>query len=259
MVLERLPLETIYSSILGFIPPSTNVISIGIFGLNPYAFFLILFIGTGILMIFARIWWNQKQQEKHRQQAKNRVLCEFCGEGWSELILCEVFKGQIKQEVKASRTSFGIQDFIAAPKNKLKHAVSWGLDFYFWLPDHAFLVDWPEGKPAKQQIRIMKAHYYINDPMPKITYRPQEWNADVYERTTSALLKYAQDEKVAEVAVGELSGKFQLFETALRYMKQIPMMFIIQLGQCFILLVIGFLAFKAMSNGDAVIKFLIGK
>ena len=259
MVLEATTLETTQHSIITpQVTINNDFVFAGILGMNPYAFMITVIVVILTILIFARMWWDRRQQDKAREASKNRVLCEFCGEGWSEEILCEVFKGQIKQEVKTSRATFGITDFIAAPKEKVKHPVSWGLDFYFWLPDHAFLVSWPSGKAVRQQIKIMKAHYYINDPMPKITYRPQDWNPEVYERTTSALLKYAQDEKVAEVAVGELSGKFAMFETAIQFMKRIPLMFIIMLGQVFILFIIGFMAWKGMSNSDTVIKFLTG-
>ena len=258
MVLEGNYLETANSSIISANPPvSSNVEFAGIFGLNPFAFFLIIFVVGLVLIVFARIWWNQRQREKNRQVAKRRVLCEFCGEGWAESVLCEVFKGQVKRIDDKTRSAFNVEKFLS-PKLSSTHEGE-ALDFYFWLPDHAFPVDWPEGKPVSQQIRVMKSHYYINDPMPKITYRPQEWNAEVYERVTSTLLKYAQDEKVAEVAVGELSGKFQMFETALRYMKNIPIMFILQLVACFMLLIVAVLGYLNMSAANIIKAFLVGK
>jgi hypothetical protein len=260
MLLEGQYLESVKSYIFGVTAPiQTNLEFAGIFGLNPYAFFLILLIGGGFCAFFGKIWYDQRKRKQAFQQAGNKVLCEFCSEGSCKAILCEVFKGQVKSVVNSSRATFSVEHYIGRSENKLSEkGILGSLDFYFFLPDHAYPYRWPEGKPFEQQITVMKTHYYVNDPMPKITYRPQEWNSEAYERTTASLLRYAQDEKVAEVAVGELSGKFNMFEKALVFMKQIPTIFFIQLGQCFILLVIGFLAYKAMGNSDMAVKFLTG-
>jgi hypothetical protein len=257
LALERLPLEAGQYIIQQWHSTQPLVFK-GWLGLQPSAFILIVTIVLIVLYVIGKFWWNDRQRKKNEKLAKNGVLCEFCGEGWSETVLCEVFKGQVKQQVKSTRATFGVQDFIAAPKDKIKHPANWDVDFYFWLPDHAFLVSWPDGKPSSQQIRIMKSHYYINDPMPKVTYRPQEWDADKYTRTTAILLKYAQDEKVAEVAVGELSGKFKMFETALKYVQRIPLMFILQLVTVFVILITAFMAWKGMSNSGNALKWLKG-
>ena len=259
-VLNSEMLETINSIISQQQNYSSPVLAAGILGLNPYAFLMIMFAISFVGIFVARLWWNQRQRTKNFREAGNMVACEFCAEGLSKTILCEVFKGQVKNIIQNNRTTFAVSDYIGRDQNKLKERGIFGdIDFYFYLPDHAYPYRWPEGKPFEQQITVMKTHYFVNDPMPKITYRPQDWNPDVYERVTATLLKYAQDEKVAEVAIGELSGKFSMFEMALKFMQKIPLIFLIQLGQCLLLLIVGFMAYKAMGSSDAVAKFITGK
>ncbi len=260
MVLEALQLETSTSNIIRIPQQSPiDVLFAGILGLNAYAFmFIFIVILVGVL-IFGRLYWNQRQRGKAEELSKNKVLCEFCAEGSSKTVLCEVFKGQIKTEVAGSRATFGINQYISRKDNNLgDKGVMGEIDFYYWLPDHAFLVSWPEGKDPKQQIRVMKTHYYINDPMPKITYRPQDWTPDVYDRTTSALAKYAQDEKVAQILVSELSGKFAILENIVGMLNKIPLILYGVCGVAVVLLISVYMGWQNMNGISQVVKFLVG-
>lgn len=72
----------------------------------------------------------------------------------------------------------------------------------------------------------MKTHYLIGDPIPKITYNPDKWSVTVYDRVTTAIMKYAFDEKTMQVivaALGDIEGRIQKF---INYIKMLPLLII---------------------------------
>lgn len=224
-----------------------------LFGFQPVAFFAILAVIGLIVAIIIYLWWNQKKQEQHSKFARGKLLCEFCSPAGAYEEMCEEFKGQIKKVQEKSRGTFTVDRFVNAPKKGDQ-----SIDIYYVLQDHCFPFRWPQGKPYRQQITVMKTHYLVNDPIPKITYRPQDWSAEAYDRTTSAIAKYAQDEKVLQVLVSELAGVWKNIEEFVGYLKKVPMMFIIQIATAFICLAAAYFSFKGSANSGSVVNFLKG-
>ncbi len=162
----------------------------GIFGIYPLAFYGIVVGIVLVVLIIFRLWYSQKQRTLHSQEAHGRILCEFCSPGGSFTELCDEWKGMVRKVESANRGTFTSDRWIKSPKGFEQFT-----DIYIILQDHCYPVRWPEGKPYSQQITVMKTHYLIGDPIPKITYNPDKWNAEVYDRTTTAIMKYAFDEK----------------------------------------------------------------
>lgn len=174
---------------------------------------------------------------------KRKLLCEFCSPEGITQQLCEVFKGQVKKEEAGSRATFNINKFVK-PKNQ---PMETSIDTYFVLQDHCFPCQWPEGKPPSQQVTVMKTHYLINDPMPKIT-GSMDWNTEKYDRTTSALAKYAQDEKSMQVLVTEVTGTWKQIEQFVEYLKKVP--FVLYASLASLLFNAACAAFIWMARGD---------
>ena len=223
----------------------------GIFGFTIPGFFGILLVVGLVATIIIYLWLDKRKKQQNIQATRGMLLCEFCSPEGTYNVLCEVFKGQIKKIEDKSRATFTIDKFVKAPKKGDQ-----SIDVYYVLQDHCFPCRWPEGKPTSQQVTVMKTHYLVNDPIPKITYQPSEWNSGRYERTTSALAKYAQDEKNMQVLVSEIAGVWKRIEDFVGYLTKIPTMFIINLALVLICLVSAFLAYKAMSNTGNIMTFL---
>lgn len=222
-------------------------------GMYPLAFFAIVIIVPSIAAIILWLWYNQKQRSSHTAQARGKLLCEFCSPEGAYSVLCDVWKGQVKKIESSSRASFTVDRMVKAPKG---HDQS--IDVYYVLQDHCFPVRWPEGKPATQQIIVMKTHYLVNDPVPKITYNPDKWNPEVYDRTTSALAKYAQDEKNMQILVSELGGIWRKVEEFINYLRRVPLILIIELVLALLIIITIFFAYRASANSAAIINFLTG-
>ncbi len=225
----------------------------GIFGLQPIAFVGILALVAFIAAIIIYLWYKQKKRQSNLINTRGKILCEFCSPEGAYSEVCDVFKGQLKKIQSKSRGTFTVDRFINAPKK-----ADQSIDVYYVLQDHCFPYRWPDGKPPDEQVVLMKSHYLVNDPIPKITYKPEEWDAERYEHVTAAIAKYAQDEKVLQVLVSELAGVWKQIEQFVELLKRIPMMFMIQLGQTLILLLIAYFAFKANSNSGSIVNFLKG-
>jgi len=226
----------------------------GIFGLYPLAFFAILLIVGLVAAVIIYLYLNQRKRQENLDAIKGKLLCEFCSPNGAYTELCEEFKGQLKKVESKSRATFTVDRFINAPKSKGDQSI----DVYYVLQDHCFPFRWPEGKPSSQQVIVMKTHYLVNDPIPKITYRPQDWSPEIYDRTTSAIAKYAQDEKTLQVLVSELAGVWKRIEDFVSYLKSIPMMRILLVIIILLELANAYMNYKGMSGTGSIISFLKG-
>lgn len=216
----------------------------GIFGLYPLAFYGILVGAVLIAFIIYTLWRNQKQRAIHTKAAFGKLLCEFCSPEGAFTELCDVWKGMVRKAEHATRGTFSSDRWVKAPKGFEQFT-----DIYLVLGDHCYPVRWPEGKPPSQQITVMKTHYLIGDPIPKITYNPDKWSIERYEHTTTAIMKYAFDEKTMQVitsAIGDIEGRIQKL---INYLKTVPLILI---GELIIVLVLIALAVVTCQNRSAI-------
>lgn len=215
-----------------------------ILGLYPAAFYGIL---VGVLLVTYIIWtlWrNDKARQKYTIEAGSKLLCEFCSPEGSFEELCDVWKGMVRKMEHATRGSFSSDRWVKAPKGYEQFT-----DIYLVLQDHCYPVRWPSGEKGKRQIIVMKTHYLIGDPIPKITYNPDKWSANVYDRVTTAIMKYAFDEKTMQVitsAIGDIEGRIQKL---INYLKLMPMIIV---GELVLFLVIIALTIATCQNQAAV-------
>lgn len=196
---------------------------IKIFGGEMYLWgFLLIIFAVGIAACFIGfLWYNQRQRAKHAEQAGSKLLCRFYSPEGSWPELCDVYKGMVRKMEHSTRGSFSSDRWVKAPKGYEQFT-----DIYLVLQDHCYPVRWPEGKPYSQQIIVMETSYLIGDPIPKITYNPDKWSAEVYDRVTTAIMKYAFDEKTMQVitsALGDVEGRIQKL---INYLKMQPFVLI---------------------------------
>ncbi len=222
-----------------------------ILGLYPAAFYGILVGVLLVLYILFTFWRNRRAQKRHAAQARGMLLCEFCSTEGAFTELCKVWKGMIRKIETSDRGTFTSNRWINAPKGFEQFT-----DIYLVLPDHCYPVRWPEGKPDSQQITVMKTHFLIGDPIPKIAYNPSEWDKERYERTTTAIMKYAFDEKTMQVitsAIGDIEGRIQKL---INYLKVVPLLFILGI----IILLVCFVSLKmscdAKSASEQMLQFI---
>jgi hypothetical protein len=221
---------------------------ITIFGAEMYlwGFLLILFAIGIVLSIIIWLWNNQRQRRIHSQQAGSKLLCRFYSPEGSWPELCTVYKGMVRKMEHATRGTFTSDRWVEAPKGYEQFT-----DIYLVLQDHCYPVRWPEGKPFSQQIIVMETSYLIGDPIPKITYNPDKWSASVYDRVTTAIMKYAFDEKTMQVitsALGDIEGRIQKL---INYLKMVPLMLI---GEIVLALFIIILLVVSCQNRAAIIE-----
>ena len=189
-----------------------------ILGFYPLAFYGIALLVILVAYIILRLFLNQRQRRKHEEEARGKLLCEFCSPEGAFTELCDVWKGMVKK-AESQRGTFLSNRWINPPKGYEEFA-----DIYLVLQDHCYPVRWPEGKPWGQQITVMKTHFLIGDPVPKIAYDPSKWDIEKYTRTTTAIMKYAFDERTMQVitsAIGDIEKRIQ---NLVRYLKSIPIL-----------------------------------
>jgi len=224
-----------------------------IFGLYPIAFIgLVLLIGIIGVIIYV-LYSNAKARKQNVEESKGKLLCEFCSPEGSYEELCQVYKGQIKKVEASSRGTFLVNRFVKDPRQTNK-----SVDVYFVLQDHCFPHLYPQGKPREQQILVMKTHFLVNDPIPKISYNPEKWSKDVYDRVTSTLGKYAQDEKTMEVIMAWVSGVKEELENLIGYLKRVPLMLIGEVIIIILLLANIAVSSSAASSASAIIDWIRG-
>lgn len=187
-----------------------------IFGIHWLAFIAVSFVLVLIIVYIYWLNWNKKRREYYSSLVEDQHLCEFISEDGSVTELCPVFKGQAKRIQKGSRAGFLVNTFIKHKSDADKNA-----EPYYILPEHSYPVRYPENKPRNQQVIVMKSHYLVGDPIPQITYRPDLWNPDVYERVTTAMNKYAFEEKTLQMVTSEIAQIWENIEEFLRVVKLI--------------------------------------
>jgi len=181
-------------------------------------------IVVAIGLVLGLILWlflARRARQKHAKESGGKLLCEFCSPEGAFQQLCDVWKGMVRKMESSSRGMFSSDRWVKAPEGYEEFT-----DIYLVLQDHCYPVRWPEGESWDRQIIVMKTHYLIGDPIPKITYNPDKWSATVYERVTTAIMKYAFDEKTMQVitsALGDIEGRIQKL---INYLKMQPLILI---------------------------------
>jgi len=222
------------------------------FGFYPLALLGIIAAVVVVASIIGFLWYKRKSHITSLTETHGKLLCEFCSPEGINSVLCEVWKGQVKKIEDKSRGTFLVSRFIKSKDIGGEHSI----DLYWVLHDHCFPYRYPEGKPYEEQTVVMKTHYLVNDPMPKITYRPDRWNPDKYDRTTAALGKYAQDEKNMQVLVSWLGGMQERIEAFVNYLKRVPLI-LLGVGINILITIIATIIIVSKLGGiDAIMKFM---
>lgn len=222
-----------------------------IFGLHWIAFIGISLVIVVIIAYVLYLNYERKQRSNNAQIVEGRHLCEFASiEGGVEEI-CEVFKGEVAHKQKGSRATFSSDRWVTPSK------IETTIERYFILPDHSYPVRWPKGKPANQQVTIMKSNYVVGNPIPQICFKPDEW-AGKYEKVTTAMYKYGMEEKTLQVLTTEMSKVWEKFDNILEFMKRVPLILYINIFMVALLLVNAILVWRLGSNIDWIQVFLQG-
>lgn len=221
----------------------------GILGLHPIFFWVIVALVTlgTFLYIFLRER-ERRKREYNRKSTENRVLCEFTTmEGYAYQKLCVSRKGRIKSYIDPrtkKEISLGDDEIIAPDGHSVKDLAGNNLDCYFTWAECSYWVDYPEGSPKSQQIKIKKFYYKENDPFPKIKHGTDEYSRKEEYELTARLSSLAQEEKNMEVIVGELNKAFEKWEKILEQVKYIK------------LIMIGFFILAFLTFGSIVISVM---
>jgi hypothetical protein len=219
-----------------------------ILGLNPIVFFII--IGIIIASVGGYIFylqWTKHRLDQARKLSQNKVLCEFTTtEGYAYQRLCVSRKGQIRSYIDPrtkKEVNLGDDEIVAPEGHNVKDSASNKLDVYFTLAECSYLIDWPEGRPKSQQIKLKKFYYKENDPLPKIKHG-EEYSPKEEFIITARLAALAQEEKNMEVIVGELNKAFEKWEKILEQVKYIKF------------IMIGFFVLAFLTFGSIVISVM---
>lgn len=222
-----------------------------IFGLHWMAFLAILLVIAGIVAYILFLNYERKQRSRNAQVVEGRHLCEFASiEGGIEE-MCEVFKGEVAHKQRGSRATFSSDRWVTPSK------IETTIERYIILPDHSWPVRWPKGKPANQQVTVMKSIYVVGDPLPKVCLKPKEWDGK-YDKVTTAMYKYGMEEKTLQVLTTEMSKVWEKFDNILEFMKRIPLIMYVEFGIVVLLLLNSIFLWRLGSNVDWIQVFLQG-
>lgn len=192
--------------IIPFSNLQTHVVQI--MGLQPWAFFGLFFIVVvGIMIIFTRMWDGYKQ-EKNRKKMKGKILGVFVtADRKSYEIPCSVDMHEVyptkDKKVKAIGTITG------SSIGKGEHRVPQ----YYIRPEFCFLVFWPKGAKASQQIEVMETFYRENFSLPALCY--EEMSVEERVKITALMNQMSADQNVAQAHLDEERGRQDAFIKAI--------------------------------------------
>ncbi len=222
-------------------------------GLTLWGFLVVLLIAGIVIGIIVLLYYKAKSRKANVVNTQGKLLCEFCSPEGAYEEVCDVYKGLIKKIQDKSRATFTVENFIKAPKK-----ADQSIDVYFVLQDHCFPILYPAGKPRDEQVMIMKTHYLVNDPIPKITYKPEYWTEERYKTASSAIMKLALNEKSLQVLTSFMSGVFGNITEMLKSVSKIPLIFYIVLLNTLILAYVAYTTTTGKTIDTNILKFLTG-
>lgn len=193
-----------------------------IMGLQPWAFFLILFIiFAGLLYVVSIIWDSRKQTQNKKKTTMpdgrtRKVNAVFITEGrGSYERICDVWMNEA--EVKEGAKKYKTIGEIKAP-----HVASQRIPKYYLRDNYMFQIDWPKNAKPAQQTQIMQVSYRENFSLPAFSW--EELSGEERAAMTAILTSISSDQNVANAVVTEIQQKFDTFTKAVAKLKSLNIM-----------------------------------
>lgn len=238
------------------IPLETQLVTLGIMGLKPWAFLLVMFIVfAGGLIAFTMMWDSHKQTQNRKltmmPDGKTRkILGVFVAPGKTAYeVICSVTLGEVYPNPKDKKVkAIGTLD---AP-NVLEQRIP----KYFILDKFCFQTMWPKGAKQAQQVEIMEAFYRENFSLPALSY--EEMDTEERVKVTALLTGISSDQSFSNAVVTEVQQKFTEFTKAVAKLKNLQLILIMAAVACLLGLFNLFYNFQAFEVLNSIKKFFLG-
>lgn len=197
----------------------------GIFGLQPWAFLIIVIIVMAGGMYLYNLLYSKMRYDKNlklvtmpdgKTLRMNGIFITATGHSYERLCDIDMHEVAIKNDKSIKRAN-GV---MFAPKVTTQR-----IPQYYIHPDFVHSVMWPKNTKANQQISISQAIYRENYPLPAFSYKDM---SDT-ERTemTSILAGLSADQNVANAVVTEIQQKFDAFTKAVKQLGNLKLVVIL--------------------------------
>ena len=188
-----------------------------IMGLQPWAFFLVLFIITAAILYLVSIVWDSRKRSLNTKKTTmpdgktRRVNAVFITEGrGSYEELCDVWmnEAEIKESGKKMKT-IGTMNAPSVTSQKIPK--------YYLRDNCMFQTRWPKNAKKVQQVEIMQVFYRENYSLPGFSF--EELSGEERAAMTAILTSISSDQNVANAVVTEIQQKFDTFTKAVAKLK----------------------------------------
>lgn len=226
-------------------------ISDKILGLNPMIFLAICLAVLGLLFLIGRMYYLRWEHNAFIKESTGKILTIFHKKD-TEIYkcFCSDFQGKAVLPKEHSAITFGLPDSLKPPPG---HTI----DKYLVFADHIWLDWYPDRLPRNRQIQVKTINYYENIPHPILPHDPDEWkDPEKYISMSTALYTQAADEATAESALKRMSGYLKVVEDIVSKIGKLGIMFICSIAGIALTIVVGFIAYQAMSKAEAILKTL---
>lgn len=225
----------------------------GIFGLQPIAFFILVFI---LLFIGFYIWSKLKDKWLYDRYLKmatmpdgktlrmNGIFVTATGEAYEKLCDIDMHEVVIRGEKNIKKAS----GLMFAPKVTTQR-----IPQYYIHPDFIHSIMWPKNRKTVQQIRISEAIYRENYPLPAFSYK--EMSETERLEMTSILAGISADQNVANAVVTEIQQKFDAFTKAVKELKNLKLILLLVFVNIVVGAVGALLAFQTYNGVSIIAKF----
>lgn len=197
-----------------------NVHYAGIFGLQPIAFFIILFI---VVFVGLYLYGQLNDKIKRDQYLKmvtmpdgktlrmNAIFITATGQGYEKICDVDMHEVSVKDKDKNIKKASGI---MLPPKVATQR-----IPQYYIHPKFIHTILWPKNRRQTQQISISEAIYRENFPLPAFSY--EEMTEHERIEMTAKLAGASADQNVADAVIAEIQQKFDAFTKAVQKLKSL--------------------------------------
>jgi len=194
----------------------------GIFGLEPWAFFMGLIIVLGGLLVYMRL----SKLSKNRKKVDGCLICDFydLGTGAVDSFLCPTINYEVHppkefyKKFGKDAKAIGIQ---APEGHELEN------ELYFTVNGAIYDTYYPFNKNKWEQVRVGKTAFFKNLPFPIVFYDEEKYTPAYIEEMTARLVATSKDEATAKALEAQDNAWWNNLEAFGQYLKRIPLIMII--------------------------------
>lgn len=217
----------------------------GIFGIQPWAVFL-LFV---IIALVVFIYLERKKGGQKFKKYENKVITEFWDAADCKTYLCEITKDQVDLPKEHRDKKNKITGSIKKPSD-----IDTDVDRYFVMPEAFRDVWWPPERKRKDQIKLKKIAFTVGICLPMIIHVYEKWTTEMLSTQASQMIGLSEDEHTLEALNAQDHSFWNNLDYVARQLSGMGIMKIASFVAAGAGIIVAFLVLQLSSKVDAFLK-----